>query len=193
MVHDNDFWEIMAQGLLRSDFEWLRPLRASVSKIIVFGCWDDGDAIRGCREPYALLRLLEGTSAVIVDKEAEYIRNAQSWFQRTRAQYPELVGSYDLRFVVSDMTGETDELPIDCFDLAYCSDVLYFVRSDAGQLRAAINTMARLVRPGGWVIACEDKGLDMRFQEAGLERVESLSNVPEYAYCYRRPLSTRTR
>lgn len=192
-MYEKDFWQIVAQGLLRSDFEWLEPLRASVSSIIIFGCWDNGDTNRGCREPYALLRILEATSAVVVDKEAEYIRNAQSWFQKTQAQYPELFGAYDLKFVVSDMARETDELPINCFDLAYCSGVLYYMRYDIGQLQAAVNTMARVVKPGGWIIANEDEGLGGRFEEAGLERVESLDDAPEYAYCYRKPLSIRTR
>jgi SAM-dependent methyltransferase len=140
-----------------------------------------------------LLRILEATSAVVVDREAEYIRNAQSWFQQTRAQYPELLGAYDLKFVLSDMTRETDELPINCFDLAYCSGVLYFMRADAGKLQAAVHTMARVVKPGGWVIANEDEGLEGQFEGAGLEKAECLDNAPQYAYCYRKPLSTTTR
>jgi SAM-dependent methyltransferase len=139
-----------------------------------------------------LLRVLEATNAVVVDKEAEYIRNAQSWFRKTQAQYPELIGAYDLRFVVSDMTRATNELPVNRFDLAFCSGVLYYMRSEIGQLQAAVSTMARVVKPGGWVIANEDRGLDRRFEEAGLERVQSLSDAPEYAYCYRKSLSTRT-
>jgi SAM-dependent methyltransferase len=135
-----------------------------------------------------LLRILEATSAVVVDKEAEYIRNAQSWFRKTQAQYPELIGAYDLRFVVSDMTRATNELPINRFDLAYCSGVLYYMRSDIGQLQAAVNTMARVVKPGGWVIANEDEGLDRRFEQARLEEVESLGNAPAYAYFYRKPV-----
>jgi len=186
-MYEKDYWQIVAHGLLRSDFEWLEALRASVSSIIIFGCWDNGDTHRGCREPYALLRILEATSAVVVDKEAEYIRNAQSWFLKTQAQYPELLGAYDLKFVVSDMTRETDELPISCFDLVYCSGVLYFMRSDVDQLQAAVNTMARVVKPGGWVIASEDEGLEMRFEEAGLEKTESFDNVPEYVYCFKKP------
>jgi hypothetical protein len=67
------------------------------------------------------------------------------------------------------------------------------MRSDAGKLQAAVDTMARVVKPGGWVIANEDKGLDRRFEEAGLAKAEGLGNAPEYAYCYRKPLSTRTR
>jgi SAM-dependent methyltransferase len=141
---------------------------------------------RGCREPYALLRILEATSAVVVDKEAEYIRNARSWFRKTQAQYPELFGAYELRFVVSDMTREADELAANCFDLAYCSGVLYFMRSDAGKLQAAVNTMARVVKPGGWVIANEDKGLDRYFEKAGLRWSKWLDNPPESAYCYRK-------
>ena len=189
-MNEEDFWRIVAQGLLRSDFEWLEPLRASVSSIIVFGCWDNGDTVRQCRESYVLLRILEATSAMVVDKEAEYIHNAQSWFQNTRAQYPELLGAYDLKFVVSDITREADELPINCFDLAYCSGVLYYMRSDIGQLQAAVNTMARVVKPGGLVVANEDEGLDKRFKEAGLEKAGCLDNAPAYAYCYRKPLST---
>jgi len=192
MVYDKDFWQIVAQGLLRSDFEWLQPLRASVSSIIVFGCWDDGDADRGCREAYVLLRMLEATRAMVVDKEAGYIHNARSWFQETQARFPELFGAYDLKFVTSDMTRERDDLPSDCFDLAHCSGVLYFMRSDVGQLQAAINTMARVVKPGGWVIACENEGLDRQFEEAGLKRAQSLSDAPECAYCYRKSLSSRT-
>jgi hypothetical protein len=89
----------VAQGLLRSDFEWLEPLKTFVPSLIVFGCWDDGDKARGCREAYVLLRMLEATRAVVVDKEAGYIRNAHSWFQETQTRYPELFGAYDLKDV----------------------------------------------------------------------------------------------
>ena len=183
---DRDFWHIVAQGLLRSDLEWLEPLKAFVSSLIVFGCEDDGDTNRRCREAYVLLRMLEATRAVVVDKEAGYIRNARGWFQETQARHPELFGAYDLKFIASDMTRETDDLPRDSFDLAYCSGVLHYMRSDAGKLQASINTMARVVRAGGWVVACEDKGLDRYFEKAGLRKSESLDDAPEYAYCYRR-------
>jgi len=192
-MYEDDFWQIVAHGLVRSDFEWLAPLKAFVSSVVVFGCWDDGGANRGCREPYALLRILEATSAVVVDKEAEYVRNAQSWFQKTQAQYPELLDAYELKFVASDMTRQTDELAVNGFDFAYCSGVLYYMRSDAGKLQAAVNTLARVIRPGGWVIANEDEGLDRQFKVAGLDKAECLDDAPEYAYCYRKPLSTQTR
>jgi hypothetical protein len=85
----------VAQGLLRSEYEWLKPLKTIVSSIIIFGCWDNGGANRGCREAYVLLRILEATDAVVVDKEAEYIRNAQSWYQKAQKEHPELFGTYD--------------------------------------------------------------------------------------------------
>jgi SAM-dependent methyltransferase len=190
---EEEFWQIVAQGLERSDFEWLEPLGASMSSLIVLGCWDDGDANRKCREAYALLRILEATRALVVDREAEYIRNARSWFRETRARHPDLFGACDLRFVVADMAIEPHGLPVDCFDLAYCSGVLYSMRSDAGALQATVNTMARVVKPGGWVIACEDEGLDWQFQEAGLEEAERPEDAPAYAYCYRKPLYIGTR
>lgn len=188
-VCERDFWEIVGPRILRSEFEWLKPLTASVSSVIVFGCWEAGETNGGCREAYALLRIMEATSAVVVDKEAEYIRDAQSWFHKTQAQYPEYFGAYDLEFVVSDMREDTDELAVNRFDLAYCSGVLYYMRSDAEALRASVNTMARVVKPGGWVIANEDKGLERQFEEAGLEKADCLDDAPEYAYCYRKPIS----
>jgi hypothetical protein len=62
------------------------------------------------------------------------------------------------------------------------------MRSDPGKLQAAVNTMARVVRPGGWVIANEDEGLERQFEAAELEKVECVNDAPEYAYCYRKPL-----
>ena len=72
---ERDFWRIVAQGLLRSEFEWLESLKAFVSSLIAFGCWDDGDTKRGCREAYALLRMLEASRAVVVDKRGFRVHN----------------------------------------------------------------------------------------------------------------------
>jgi SAM-dependent methyltransferase len=188
--HEDDFWQIVAAGLRLSDLIWLEPLRPVVDRIIVFGCWDDGGASRQCRESYALLRILEATHAVVVDREAEYIRNARSWYQETRTLHPQLLGAWDLQFVVSDMTGPAQELPSDAFDLAYCSGVLYFGQSDARQLQAAVSTMARVVRPGGWVIASEDPGLAPLFEGAGLVKADRPDGAPDYAYCYRKAGAT---
>jgi hypothetical protein len=53
-------------------------------------------------------------------------------------------------------------------------------------MQTAVNSMARVVKPGGWVIACEDEGLEPYFEAAGLEKTEELKQAPEYAYCYRK-------
>lgn len=193
MVYEPEFWEILGPRLLREDVEWLEPLRSLVSRIIVFGCRDTGEADSSCREAYALLRILDASSAVVVDKEAEHINNARCWFRKTRAQYPALFGSFDVVFAASDMTQKRDELGHNRFDLAYCSGVLFYMRSDAGALQAAVNTMARVVKPGGWVTAAEDEGLDSYFERAGLEKATGLDNAPDYAYCYQKPATIQAR
>ncbi len=191
-MYEKSFWEILGPRVLGNELEWLEPLRSFVSSIIVFGCWNADEADGSCREAYVLLKVLDATSAVIVDKEAEYIRDAQRWFRKTRAQYPKLFDAYDVEFAVSDMTKESDDLGLNRFDLAYCSGVLYYMRSDDRELEASVNTMARVVKPGGWIIASEDEGLDEYLKGAGLEKAKGLNNAPEYAYCYRKPLSVRT-
>lgn len=186
------FWEILGTRILREDLEWLEPLRSHASHIIVFGCRDTGEADSSCREAYALLRILDASSAVVADKEPEHIDNARCWFRKTRAQYPRLFSTYDVAFAVSDMTWKKDELGRDRFDLAYCSGVLFYLTSDAAKVQAAVNTMARVVRPGGWVIAAEDESLGRYFVRAGLEKANGLDNAPQYAYCYQKPLVGRS-
>jgi SAM-dependent methyltransferase len=187
-MHEKRFWEMLGSRMPKNELEWLEPLRSLVSSIIVFGCWNAGEADGSCREAYALLRILCATSALIVDKEAKYIRDAQRWFRETQAKSPELFAAYDVEFAVSDMTRKSDQLGLDRFDLAYCSGVLHYMKSDDWDLQASVDTMARVVKPGGWIIACEDEGLDKYFEEAGLEKAKGLDNAPEYAYCYRKLL-----
>jgi SAM-dependent methyltransferase len=157
-----------------------------VVSIIVFGCWEALGADGGCREAYALLKILDATSVLIVDKEQEHIRDAKKWYNETRAQYPQLLGGYTIQFAVSDMTAEMDDLDHNHFDLAFCAGVLYYMRENAAEMQAAVNSMARAVRPGGWVIACEDEGLEKHFESAGLIKANELAQAPEYAYCYRK-------
>ena len=172
--------------MLRDELEWLAPLGPNVASFIVFGCWNALEADGGCREPYALLEVLDATSVLVVDKELEHIRDAKSWYNDAVAQYPQLFGGHNVQFAVSDMTVEMDDLDHDHFDLAYCSGVLYYMRENAAEMQTAVNSMARVVKPGGWVIACEDEGLEPYFEAAGLEKTEELKQAPEYAYCYRK-------
>jgi hypothetical protein len=187
---ENDFWRIVAQGLHKGDFAWLQPLRGTVSDIVVFGCSDDGDMDRQCREAYVLLRMLQASRATVVDKEAAYIRNARAWYEEARARQPQWFVGWVVEFVVSDMAGAAPELPSNAYELAYCSGVFYFMQSQAHKLQAAVHTMARVVRPGGWVIACEDPGLTSLFEGAGLLKADRLHGAPDYAYCYRKADAT---
>ena len=189
MHTERDFWQIIGLGILKREFEWLRPLRDSVSSVVVIGCWDQGDTNGTCSEPYALLRILEASSVVVVDKEAEYIRNAQGWLERTQARYPDLFNDCNVEFVVSDIAEGMGQLASEGFDLAYCSNVLYYMKSDIRRLQAAVNTMAQVVKPGGWIIADESIELDRQLEEAGLEKATPLENIPESVYCYRKPLT----
>jgi len=187
---ENDFWRIVAQGLHRGDLAWLQPLRGTVSDIVVFGCWDDGDAIRQCRESYALVRVLHASRATVVDKEAAFIGNARAWYQEARARQPKWCAGWVVEFVVSDMAGAAPVLPSSNFDLAYCSGVLFFMQSEPSKLQAAVNTMARVVSPGGWVIANEHPGLTSLFEGAGLLKADRLDGAPDCAYCYRKAGAT---
>jgi hypothetical protein len=138
---ERDFWQIIGLGILKKEFEWVGPLRDSVSSVVVIGCWDQGDTSGTCSEPYALLRILEACNAVVVDKEAEYIRNAQGWLERTQARYPDLFNDCNVEFVVSDIAEGMGQLASEGFDLAYCSNVLYYMKSDIRRLQAAVNTI----------------------------------------------------
>ncbi len=182
---ENIRWRIVGHACLRYEYEWLSPLRSSVDSIINFGCWAS-DANSPNSEAYALLWTLEATRVVVIEKEAKHIDNAQSWFRKTREQHPEIFDAYDIDFIERNMAQETDDLPTN-FDLAYCSSVLYQMESDTHKLQAAVNTMARVVKPGGWIIAVEGIELHMQFEKAGLEKEACLDGDREYTYCYRKP------
>ena len=197
---------------LKFCYEWLKPLRSCVDSIVDFGC--SAPYMGTCSEPYALLWTLGATRIVVIDKESKNIRNAEKWLKDTRetCEY-EYFRNYPLEFVVGDMTGEIDVLDESTFDLSYCKDVLYSMYSSPQELQESINTMARVVKPDGWVIAVEQKmgreherapskipGLEVcrpipesrpvdishLFEAAGLVR-DSLDNAPPCSYCYNKP------
>lgn len=106
-----------------------------------------------------------------------------------------------VRFVEADITKPIGELQSGYFDLAYCKKVLYHVWCDQGQtdVESAVHEMARVVRPGGWVVAVEplssspNNGVTLDFgqffERAGLIRItdmnveiDSLADVCSYLY-----------
>jgi SAM-dependent methyltransferase len=200
---------ISGDACLRYEYEWLMPLRVQVESIADFGCWPSEEG--RCSEPYALLWTLEATRVVVIDKNPEYIRNAQKWLESTRGSH-HYFKSYNLEFIVGDMTDRNDALGESAFDLSYCANVLYNMYNDPEDLRASINVMARVVKPNGWVIAVEPKmGVEFKqapcemlggkismpvpisepadvshhFEAIGLVRVK-LDNAPDWSYCYKK-------
>jgi SAM-dependent methyltransferase len=156
-------WTVVAANgaCLRYDYEWLKPLQPSVDYIVDFGCWASDARTGTCSEPYALLWTLEAAKVVVVDKEPEYIQNAQIWLETTREQHP-YFRNYNLVFVVGDMTHKglaetTDALEENGFDLSYCHNVLYNMYPSPTALQDSVSIMASVVKPGGWVIAIEPK------------------------------------
>lgn len=165
-------------------YEWLEPLQPYVDSIADFGCWDTAS------EAIALLWILKAKRVVVVDREQEYIRNAKEWLETTRAKHP-YFKEYEPEFIVGDMTKDElkDELHECDFDLSYCQDVLYNMKDNLEGLQSAIYEMARVAKPGGWVIAVEPKipeDISESFENAGLVRDNRLQDAPGGTYCYRK-------
>lgn len=185
-------WAVVGRACLRYKYEYLGPLQASVDTIADFGGLATV-AAPTCSEPYALLWTLNATSVTVIDKNPEHIRNAREWLRITRESNP-YFNDYNLEFIVGDMTGGIDALDDSDFDLSYCQNVLYNMQHSWEELQSSINEMARVVRPGGWVIADESiKGengdpvdIGRLFEMAGLCE-ERLENTRANAYCYKKP------
>jgi SAM-dependent methyltransferase len=183
-------WQVVStRGIcLGYEYEWLKPSQSSVDSIADFGCW--ADEIGTCSEPYALLWTLNATRVVVIDKDREHICYAKKWLETTRAEHP-YFKEYKPEFIVGDMTkdGLKDELHECDFDLSYCQDVLYNMKDNLEGLQDAINEMARVVKPGRWVIAVEPKiprDISRLFDNAGLVRDSRLKDAPDGTYCYRK-------
>lgn len=146
---------------LKYEYEWLEPLQPEVEKIADFGCWASDARSGTCAEPYALLWVLDALEVTVVDKEQQYIQNAQEWLRNIRQRY-DYFNDYGMEFFVGDMTdrgliAQIDALNEGDFDLSYCHNVLYNLYPDPSDLQDAIGNMARVVKAGGWIIAVEPK------------------------------------
>lgn len=205
-------WEVVSTNgiYLRDEYKWLEPLQSFVDSIADFGCWAS-EEWSTCSEPYALLWTLEASGVVVIDKNPEYIKNAQEWLKTTRLKNL-YFKDYSLEFIVGDMTKNElqAKLPGNNFDLSFCQNVLYNMYDDSEEIQNAVNEMARVVKPGGWIIAIEPKvGVEFKnvpfwgeisvpmpvsnpvdisslFAVAGLIRV-NIDNAPNWSYCYKKP------
>jgi SAM-dependent methyltransferase len=148
-----------------------------------------------------------------VDKNEEYISGRNGREQELRVLQtttPEALEGRTIRFIAGDMTRRVKELPDDHFDLAFCQGVLYQVFAEGcwRELQNAVHEMARVVRPGSWVVAVEPdvgigdvepgccleelvsragEGVDISgcFEREHLERVD-ISGAPRGTYGYRK-------
>ena len=215
LVNPNCFQELHTAGL-KERFKWLAQLSTSVDSLVSFGCWSS--------EPFALIWTLDAVEAKVVELREKHLTKPKEELERLKqsnlvTNHP-LFGCIDgrsLEFIVEDMTTEIDRLPSNHFDLVYCEDVLYQIQLQSGDLtkvQGAINEMARVVRPGKWVIAVEPKigaeveevtneflsrlsgrevtqhmvrsePIDISSLFEALDR-EDLCDAPDWSYCYRK-------
>ena len=179
---------------LQQKFQPLAVLKPAVSRIVNFGCWPNG----GGFEPCALIWTLDASEVVVVEKKDECVRLAQEKVEGLRKRIPDCFESRLIRFLPRDMTNPIPELSQDYFDLSYCERVLLQVYQEHGEqgLTKAIAQTVRAVRPGGWVIACEQPTEDLPentghfFEEAGLTIDKGINRVGilKNAYIYSKPL-----
>jgi hypothetical protein len=183
-------FQYLNNPLLREKMVWLKSLCSSVRTIADFGCW------RG-EEPLALCWTLDPTEVVVVEIKQEHVaalqKNVDAFAQRG------LLGSCVITVLLADMA--CVDLPGQHFDLAYCQEVLYdvYLQSER-KLRSAIDKMIEVVRPGGYVVAVEEKigtngsgltgpmDMDPWFQSSKVAPLHRLACpcAPKWSYCYQR-------
>lgn len=169
--------------------KWLTPLRDSVERIINFGCWNWKGS-----EPFALLWTLDATEITIVEKEQNHLKPFMTLLDWVQKHLSNSIEGRDIQIKIADMTAPIEGLPESYFDLAYCQDVLYQIGEDSEALQNAINEMARVTKPQGFVVAVEQKFRDefnepkdmsQFFIATGLTRA-LLDGAPPYSYIYQK-------
>ena len=189
----------------KGHLSWLGQLRP-LESIANYGCWSD--------EPFALMWTLDATEIKVIELKEENLYHPREILKTLNEE----IEGRCVEFILADMSempGELQskegKLPCDHFDLAYCEDVLYnmllpglsnvqnladgTVRlvqpEDAPKAQSAVKEMARVAKPGGWVIAVEPKlgsrGIDISplFEKADLD-MDRLDGAPDHSYCYRK-------
>ena len=169
---------------------WLLQLSSSVESIANFGCYSS--------EPFVLMWTLDATEVKVIEKEEKNLSNLDTGpkeqLEYLNRNLPSALEGRSIEFITKDMSERVDELLSNHFDLAFCERVLYFSLPDWQKVQNAINEMARVVKPGGLVIAVEPKKdetgnlIDFHplFARAGLIE-EYLEGSPGKAYCYKKP------
>lgn len=145
--------------------EWLSQLRTSVESLASFGCMSS--------EPFYLMWTLDAGEVKVTEVCHERICERKKEQECLEATIPLAFKGRTIDFILADMrTVNEDQLPPNHFDLAFCERVLYQIfltdlekvqgtvnsqniQEALQKVLEAINQMARIVKPGGWVIAVE--------------------------------------
>jgi SAM-dependent methyltransferase len=156
--------------LKKEQYQWLRrtlaELKIQIHRIANFGCGDG-------EETLTLACMLRACEAAGIDMDGISIGNAQSTLKHIQNiiwakgvpvpnDAPDFLRQPRLEEVVKfypvDIKNKSTDLPSNYYDLAFCHFVLYHIWLDQGgedATRTAIREMARVVRVGGVVAACE--------------------------------------
>lgn len=175
-------------------------------KIANFGCWDGVEA-------FVLLWLLDASEITVLDVEEKHVadlRQLIGWLQNTK---PASLQGRSIKPIVADMTFTVAEMPANHFDLAFCHNTLYNLKDDDSNndnnVQSGVNEMARVIRPGGYLIASEPKmgvkfgsvegsiaegpkrsgnpiDISNLFVKAGLKKVDTDVVIPPFTYIYQK-------
>jgi len=187
---------------LREDYSWLSSLPLRVERIVNIGCYS-------CVEPFKLIWTLDAKEIMVVDIEEKYITEFQIKAKEINQCYPERLRGRKINCICGDMTTHLPELADQYYDLVYCEDVLYLIKSKDA-LEYSISQMNRIVKQNGLIIAVEPKfgaqfetrivagapitipntaknPKDMRnyFKSKDLHEI-NINDCPSYTYCYQR-------
>lgn len=182
-VKTNKFPNFHTAGLL-NHLEWLMQLSNTMDKLITFGC--------GGSEPFALLWILGASEIKVVEKDANRLTKPMEELELLKRQYPTTYKQDTVDFIIADMSAPLPQIPSDYFELAFCESVLYYMEKDIEVLQRAINQMARVVRPGGWIIVIEhgieQREINQMFGAAGLMLV-TCPQAPPSSYCFKKAVA----
>lgn len=139
-------------------------------KVLQVGCW-------GASETLNLLWGYEADEIVGIEIDPGHIARAEQETASLRGRPDYCLGDQIVRYIQGDISKYNNELVSDYFDLAYCEHVLYYFSHekplDEAAVRAAIQQMARVVKPGGTVIAIEPKlGAEFRTEGEGFTQMQ---------------------
>lgn len=184
----------LSQVCSREDHLFLENLPIKIKRIVNFGC-------KSGSEPFALLWTLNASEVMVIEIEKENIDALQQELDIVGHRHPESLQGRKVDFLCLDMSQNIPALPSHYFDLAYCRNTLYFMQKQYNTLNNAVRQMARVIKPGGFIVAVEpyfgveldeQKGelsepedINYLFISTGLTKVD-ISGFPPFSYCYQK-------